>query len=308
MRKFLIALSLIVATAAFAALPAVAVSQGSNIFGLQVQPFKATPVGGLTVAADTAPALVIKYNGAGPLPKVANTGGTSITFTVNAVAYDGFECPVSGDLGGIIDVTNGSCDTLGEVVDSINSDVNGNFVAVIAAGLRADSSASLLTDAADTDVATPAGEVIYWDSSSLDDSEIVLVTQGFTQAQYGLDVFGPGGGHAESVRLPKNPWAGTDTVLLYADENIANLGTIGNFDALCVAENYVTSGTGSETATVMYRETGASTGTLGQINEFLNSGGLRCRNGKVVVRIYASGADTSAFFVSGYGYRFKRAD
>ena len=266
----------------------------------------AVPVGGIVVAADTSPALIIKYVGTTADPSIAVEAAGDLTFLVGDAAYDGFECPVSGDLGGVIDVSDGDCDTLGEVVDIINGDANGDFIAIIAAGLRSDSSNdSFLADADDTDVSTEAGEVVYWDSSTLDDSEIVLTSQWLTQAEYGLDAFKNFGSAAENLTLPKNPWKGQDTVLLIASENITNAGTVGNFDALCVVENYSANG-GSEDATVMYREAGAATTVTGTIDELTDAGGLRCRDGKVVVRIYAASADSSAVLVTGYGYRFSR--
>lgn len=307
MRNFFKRVAILAAVASLAMLPALATSQAANLFGVQVTPFSAVPVGGIRVAADTGPALVIKYNGTTTDPSIAVEADGNLTFLVGDAAYTGFECPVSGALGGVIDVSDAACDTLGEVVDIINADQSDNsgFYAIIAAGLRADSSNdSFLADVDDTDVSTPTGEVVYWDSSTLDDDEIVFVSQWLTQAQYALDAIGTAL-DPERQRLPVNPWAGSDTVLLDAGENITNAGTVGDFDALCVVETYKHTG-GSEVATVMYREAGAATTVLGSINEFLNAGGLRCRDGKVVVRIYASGADTSALFLRGYGYRFTR--
>lgn len=308
MRNFLKKVAVVAAVAALAALPALATSQASNLFGVQTQFFEAVPLNAVVTAVDTSPAIVIGYNDTTADPSIAVEADGNLTFLVGDAAYTGFECPVSGALGGVIDVSDADCDTVGEVVDIINADQSdgAGFYAYIAAGLRSDSSNdSFLADADDTDVSTPTGEVVYWDSSTLDDSEFVLTSQWLTQAQALYDILG---GYAsinpENRKLIKNPYNGYDTVLLDAGENITNAGTIGNFDALCVVESYKVSG-GSEVATVMYRETGAASTSLGSINEFLNAGGLRCRNGKVVVRIYAASADTSAVFMRGYGYRFK---
>jgi hypothetical protein len=313
MKTFLKKLMVVVAAVGFAVAPSLAVGQATSIFG-SPNLASATPVQGLTVAADTAPALVIRYNGTSANPQIAVEANGDLTFTVGGSAYTGFECPVSGALGGVIDVSDTACDTIGEVVDIINADQSdkSGFLAVVAAALRADVIDNIfLADAADADVSSLNGEVVYFTSADTDDSEIVLASQWITQAQYGRDAFGftslPASQmpSAERVFLPKNPNAGFDTVLLQADARITNAGTIGNFDALCVVENYAASG-GSETATVMYREAGPATTALGSISEFVNAGGLRCRDGKIVVRLYASGADTSVFFLQGYGYRFRR--
>lgn len=307
MRSFLKGLAVTVAVAALAALPAMAVSQASSIFGVKVQPFEAVPLGASITAADTDVALIIKYNGTTADPSIAVEADGNLTFLVGDAAYTGFECPVSGALGGIIDVSDAACDTLGEVVDIINADQSDNsgFMAVIGAGLRSYSSNdSFLADADDTDVSRPQGEVVFWDSSVLDDSGIVLVTQGYTQAQAGFDAFGTGV-IPERVRLPRNPHAGSDSVLLYADERITNAGTIGDFEIHCTVESYLQSG-GSEVDTILYRETGAATTALGQANEFLNAGGLMCRDGKLWATILASGADSSAVAMLAYGYRYVR--
>jgi hypothetical protein len=309
MRNFLKKLAVSAAVVSLALLPALGASQASNVLGVKWTVVNTEPLSASITAADTDVALVIKYNGTTTDPSVAVEADGNLTFLVGDAAYTGFECPVSGALGGIIDVSNAACDTLGEVVDIINADQSDNsgFLAVIGAGLRSYSSNdSFLADADDTDVSRPQGEVVLWDSSVLDDSGVVLVTQGLTQNQYGLDVFGTAG-NQETVRLPKNPFDGTDSVLLYADERITNAGTIGDFEIHCTVEKYLQSG-GSEVDTIIYRETGAATTALGQANEFLNAGGLMCRDGKLWATILASGADSSAVAMAAYGYRFHRGN
>lgn len=307
MRKFITGLAMV---ASLVLAPTFVSAQGSNLFGLQVQPLKAEPLSALIIAADTDVALYIKYVGSGDvLPKVAVETDGNLTFTIDGSAYDGFECPVDGAYGGVIDVSDAACDTLGEVVDAINSDDNRKFTAYVGAGLRSwSSNDSFLADAADNEVASPNGEVVFWDSSTLDDTTIFL--SAFSQATAGRDFFGS---RQSPSQLQKNPNAGNDTVLLYAQETITNAGTIGNFQAYCVVENYnrgasatAGAGSGSETVQTMYTEVGAATTAKGEISEFLNAGGLRCRDGKVVVTILASGADTSAVLVQAYGYRFQR--
>ncbi len=139
-----------------------------------------TPVSRARAAADIEPALVIKYfppkgQSAFTGTTTVATAATSLAFVVNGAAYSGFEAPVSGALGGVIDMTDASANTLGEVVDVINSTPTtfstGYFRAAIVAGLRSDVTSTLafVADAADTDVTTPGGEVIYWDTSVLVD-------------------------------------------------------------------------------------------------------------------------------------------
>jgi hypothetical protein len=301
MRSTLKKLALTAAALSLALVPALAVSQGVSLFGVQVQPFKAEPVSATISAVDTDVALYIKYNDTTADPSIAVEADGNLTFLVGDAAYTGFECPVSGALGGIIDVSDAACDTLGEVVDIINADQSDNagFLAVIGAGTRAYSSNdSFLADADDTDVSRPEGEVVYWDTSTLDDVGIVLLN--VAQASGAPEWFG--NAQPENIRLPLNPFNGFETVLLYGHENITNAGTVGDFEARCIVEQYLSTG-GSETNTLMYLEAGAATTVTGTIAEFVNAGGLRCQNGKVFVTILASGADTTAAVLHGYGYR-----
>lgn len=281
-------------------------AQGAQVPGIAIQPFRAVPVSQTSVAADTDPMLYVKFFGPGGVTStttMAVEANGDLTFVVNGAAYAGFECPVSGALGGVIDVSDAACNTLGEVVDIINATAptfsTGYFRAVIAAGLRSDSSDTRgLADAADTDVNTPNGDVIFYDSSVDDDIAI-----GLWDSSKGIQNWIPGSVYP-SARLPKNPWADSDSVLLYYSENITNAGTVGNIEVHCTTENYNDGkALSSESDRVAYIEAGAATTVTGKIDEFLNAGGLHCAGGKLWVRLLASGADTSAQTVIGTGYR-----
>jgi len=312
MRNFLKAVAVtLVGALAFVYGPTPAADAQVSLRGLQVLPFDAEYASNFVSAADTEPALVIKFHPgatttAADATTVANVANTSITFVVNAAAYAGFECPVSGALGGVIDVTNAACNTLGEVVDVINSTASsfttGYFRAAIVNGLRSDDSGSLLADAADADVRSTSGEVIYFDSSFLDDN---TVAANFSQADADLAklYFSISG---NKLAVNKNPFARQDSVLLYAAETITNAGTVGLFQAYCVVESYKDGGVSSETVRTLYSEAGAATTATGKIDEFTSIGGLGCRDGKVLVRILASGADTSAVSLFATGFRFVR--
>lgn len=139
-----------------------AIAQYAGVNGVFLSPFPAQPVSTVRSGQDADPVLYIKYFGPGgsATTTVAVEAGGELTFVVNGAAYTGFECPVSGALGGVIDVTHANCNTLGTVVDSVNataaSFATGYFRAVIAGGLRSDSSNNVfLADAADTEVTRP---------------------------------------------------------------------------------------------------------------------------------------------------------
>lgn len=294
---------LALATAVLLSLGAIpALTQSAyNLGGVFVAPFAASSRAQTVTAADTEPAMYIKYVGtASATTTVAVEANGDLTFVENGAAHDGFECPVSGALGGVIDVSDVACDTIGEVVDVINKDADGVFKAVIGAALRSDSSnASFLADAADTEVKDPRGEVVFWDSSNLDD-----VNLGLFDKNLGVRNWLPEGAR----KLPRNPFADHEQVLQYAHVKVTNLGTIGNYEVHCVVENYVDGSTSTETDTVLYLEPGAASTVVGLVNEFINAGGLRCQGGKILFRALASGADTTAFeaFVTGYSVPIKR--
>lgn len=258
-------------------------------------------VGANRTAADTAPALYIKYVGDDVVPAsgattVATVADTSITFVLNGAAYDGFECPVAGALGGIIDTGNAACDTLGEIVDAINSDTKDNFVAFIGAGLRTDvveTTANLLADGADADVLSPAGEIIYWDSSVSFDQEI-----GFWDVSKGVQAFlQPGQVRAND----KSPFRNSDNVLLYGWEQFTTGGatTFATVDLYCVVENYAD---GSEVATLLFSEPAGATTVY---NNFADAilGGIHCRGGKLFARVVLGGGDVAAWNLGLFGYR-----
>lgn len=291
-KTFLIALL----AAGALALPGMALAQsGANYSVVQVSPLNATYVASpVVVAADTEILGYVKYVGTGTATLAVDGATGDLTFQENGAAHDGFECPVSGALGGIIDVSDTACDTLGEVVDVINKDAEGKFKMVLGAALRSDSSNNTIKDfTASGLVESPQGKVLNWESATLDDSQVLLVdTSGGVQAWI------PHG----SKKVGKNPFADRETVLLYFHSKITNAGTIGNYEVHCTVENYVDGKSSTETDTTLYLEVGAATTAVGKIDEFLNAGGLHCQGGKLWVRVLASGADTSAFEIFGTGY------
>lgn len=269
--------------------------QGATVQGVQVSTFLAKGVSDVVTAIDTDVALYVGMVGGGwtSSATLAVEADGNLTFVYNGAAYTGFECPVSGALGGVIDVSDAACNTLGEVVDIINADTTGVFRAAIASGLRADSSNdSFLALSATDAVENVGGVAINWDSSTLFHANASLLPQG--QAG-GLRNWVP------KKKILANPFADYDTILLYASENITSSGTVGNFTAYCVVENYVDGqSTSSETVRTMYYETGGATTATGKIDEFLNAGGLVCNGGKVVVR-QATGTDLTVATVIATG-------
>lgn len=282
--------------------------------GLQVVPIQ--PVSHVRTAADTAPQMVIKY-----FPGANTTASTSattvavesdgnLTFVVNGVAYAGFECPFSGALGGVLDVSDAECNTAGEIVDIINSTPKtfsqGYFRAALAASLRSDvmSTQAVLADAADTEVTRPEGEIVYWDSSALDDEEVIM---------WDMNI---GAKNAMSEKgLPANPNANEITFVQYFGEKLTNAGTLSAATCYAVKENYVQGrgcnsasdcGQGSEDVRTIYTEAaGATTVLATSLAEFPY--GFYAKDEKVFCRVTASGADTSAWelVISGFTFPYQ---
>jgi hypothetical protein len=270
-----------------------------------------TPISASLVAADSDVALVIKYfpgpgQGSGAItPTVAVEADGNLTFTVAAVAYAGFECPFSGALGGVLDVSDAECNTAGEVVQIINSTpisfATGYFRAALVGALASDvlSTQAWLPDAADTDVGRPdLGEVIYWDSSALDDN-----TATFFDDSLGASAF------IGTRNVAKNPFADTDALIAWVRATSTNAGTVGDVTVSAVKSNYgsgggCNSGTDcgsySEVVRTVVVEAHATTEDDNLSAEFPD--GFFVKGEKVIVRIDATGADTSVIGIQITGY------
>jgi hypothetical protein len=117
--------------------------------------------------------MIVKYIGSNPaggtVTVAAGTG--DLTFKTGAVGSSSadttIECPVSGALGGVIDVSDTACNTLGEVVDAING--SANWRAVIVDGLRADNSdntTGLFFTLSETSASTAKGLALAGETAS----------------------------------------------------------------------------------------------------------------------------------------------
>lgn len=211
-----------------------------------VVPVKVDPVSTLIplATADNSPALVIKYfpgpgQGSGAITAtVAVEADGNLTFTVGGAAYAGFECPFAGALGGVLDVSNAECNTVGEVVQIINSTptsfATGYFRAAMVAALASDvvSTQAWLADAADTEVnRRDLGEIIYWDRSELDDDELP-----FWDSSKGASYF------IGNRDIAKNPFLGVNTQINFGRFYATNGGTVGDWTIYAVKRNYLSGG------------------------------------------------------------------
>lgn len=258
--------------------------------------FAQEPVNQYISSDDGSIALLIKYYpgvSTNTSATVASTVNTNLTFQVAAAAYTGFECPVSGALGGIIDVTNGDCNTLGEVVDTINgtaaSFASGFFRAVIVDGLRSDSSATLLTAGA-TQVTRSDGLPVYFDTSAnfaagegralvtsncRDDISCWVTPQG---------------------KLIENPFGGTRSKLTWAE----GYSTYGSGTSILTIYSVKMSQkpSGAETVTTLWSEAMGATTVNKQFTQFQYVPVIGKPNEKLVVRIVNSAAQATVVMLA----------
>jgi hypothetical protein len=119
-------------------------------------------------AVSTHTPLVCKW--VGP----ASTGGTitvaaggDITFSTGPAGGSAvdttLECPIVGALGGIFDVSNAACDTLGEVVNLVNR--SPNWRCVLRDGMAADSADNTLITLAETAATAANGLALLADTA-----------------------------------------------------------------------------------------------------------------------------------------------
>lgn len=207
------------------------------------------------VSDDTAIGMLVRYVGSASSATVAVSAGGDITFQVSAAAYTGFECPVSGALGGIIDVSDAACDTLGEVVDIINAS-GSDFRAVLIDGLRSDSSNDTLLTFSATQVTRRDGYPLYLDTDvALFDSRALVPNR--------TDISGYLGGPPNHYLL-QNPysWGPTARPYLRWYEAKSTYGS-GTSLAYVYSVKAVNKAAGSETVTTLWgpEAGGATTAT-----------------------------------------------
>jgi len=233
---------------------------------------------GIAVSAiSTDVAMIVQYFGDEASATVAVAAGGDVTFQVDAAADDGFECPVSGDLGGIMDVSDGECDTFGEFVDLINADVNGDWKAVLVGALRTDSTDNTLITLSTADAS--AGEELLFDGTVTDQVNIVLSTKNAPR-----DLMSNG-------LIQQDPYGGIRIILQTMMMKLSNAGTNTEATLSCLERNY--SGvTASETVTNLTTLIGTTTGAWATFNDadWGTFGFIGCKHGAMHVRIVDDGA------------------
>lgn len=225
------------------------------------------PAGGTVLSATTYFPVIVKFVGFGGGSVAVDAGTGDLTFLAAGVADTTLECPISGALGGVIDVSNAACNTLGEVVDAIN--VSANWRAVIQDGIRSDSSDNTLNTLANTSAAVPAGLALAGDSVVSLQTTIVLDPQRNDITLY------LNGGPGTSTGIKPNKYIDTVSALVYANAT----ATLTGADTLSIivsepnnkrcalnAAATAVSCSASESVPVTLSKPGATTGVNGNFN------------------------------------------
>ena len=256
--------------------------------------YAATPVV-VTLAEDGGIAMLVRYVGSATSATVAVDAGTGdLTFQTSAAAYTGFECPVSAPLGGVIDVSNAACDTMGEVVDTINGNCTGcssDFRAVLIDSLRTDSSNDTLVTIGATQVTRTDGLPLNIDTSVALLESRALVPNRSNIAGY---LGGP-----PNYRLLENPHGG-QTVNLQWFEGYSTYGSgTSNFYVYSVKPSNKTAG--ASTVTQLWGPEVMGNSATNKQFTYWQTNNLPGRpNEKLIVRVVNSAAmGTSAGFALG---------
>jgi hypothetical protein len=253
---------------------------------------EAEPVSQALAADDTDVAILVRYIGTAQSGTAAVAAGGDLTFLSGAqgseAAETAFECPVSGALGGIIDVSDAACDTIGEVVDTINGScstcVKGVWAAVILDGLRSDSSNDTLATLSATRATTVDGLGLKWDTDVFLSVTAALVPPEYRTLKPYL------AGNIGAYRLVANPFLNTKTITLKANatSTYASGSSTLNVISTLVKNDYA----GSETNTTLYAEAGGAT-TANKVFDFDEYGIQGHKHRKVLVRLTNSAAMAS---------------
>ncbi len=250
-----------------------------------------------TVSLDTA--MRCKHIGASESGLIAIAAGGDITFTDGAIgaeaATDSFECPVSGALGGVVDVSDAACDTMGEVVDIINA--GEEFVCVLIDTVRAQSSNNTLVTGGAAQSATPEGLAILNDGAVSFDTYIALIPPAWRSSiAHWINDAG--------VPIP-NPFRGTRTILLNANATTTYASGTSTLEIHSVTVNNKVAG-GSETDTTLYTTPGGATTVAENLDAELGSFGIMGLNDQKMLFRVNNSAVQSAAIAYAFGIQTRR--
>ncbi len=260
--------------------------------------FAQNPVVSVVSADDTDVALLIRYVGTGTSATVAVAAGGDMAFEVAAAADTTVNPSATNYCGatpGTLDLSTpeASCNTLGEVVDVINS--SANWQAVIVDGLRSDTVDNVLLAAVAAEATRVDGLPIYFTSADKDFTSRALLPPN-CQTDIRCFTTNPGAG----APLMATPAGNTYTDLRWlAGLLTTDSGGTSTFTVYAVRERNKAAGSTAVERT-LWTGTGAATTVQKEWDIFLNVGLRTQRGEKMVVRMSATGT-TSTFRMQAFG-------
>jgi hypothetical protein len=277
MKRILTLAAVVLALAAIVPTPA----QTQSVFAGKL--VRAIPAS--VTADDTDVLLVVRYIGSAASATVAVSAAGDLTFEApSGTAVTEFECPVSAPLGGVIDVSDTACDTLGEVIDSINGSTNWRAYPVD--GLRTDDVNSGGSGTLKTISATDAKAIT---GLQLKTETAVFLTH--SRALGTMRTFDKLAPTKALVGSSNNPFKGTYSVLRPTLNVKSTYGsgtsTVNVYSRKPTADNW-----GAEQVTLLYTVAGGATTaykTLGA-TEFGSDGIIAPNDEQLVVRLVNSAA------------------
>lgn len=270
-------------------------------------PDGAVSVAGFASAVQTtATAALVRYVGStAGLPTVAVDATTGdLTFQLAAAAVDEFECPVSGALGGIIDVSDAACDTFGEVVNVINA--SDSWRIVLVSSLASDLSTNAIFTLSATDASGPAGVRLFRDetvasATSVFSAQVALLPAG---AESDIGFFLSTGGGPTGARVNTDPLVRYQTFVQHIREQITSSGTVALFEVLGVRRTYDSNGRISDTVRTLYAETGAA--TTAELERNFHPGPVVAAPGELVIVRQRTGTALTVASINGSGYMVRK--
>ncbi len=262
------------------------------------------PVAGAIAADDTDIAIRIRYIGSGTTPDTNNSGTVAVAANGDLTFLQGvqgseaasteFECPVSGALGGIIDVSDAACNTVGEVINVINASTSWRAVPIDA----------LLTDVVDNVILTRAatratnldGLAINWDTSTAFKMSVLLNEPSYRTIRPYLN----------GRTLIRNPFENQTTAVHIANATSTYGSGTSNirFYTSALRFNQAAPRTASETVATLYSEAGGAT-TVNKVVSSMSTVGVYSNTGeRLLARLDNSAAAASAVLYA-YGFKYR---
>jgi hypothetical protein len=260
----------------------------------------ANPVNVVVSADDTDVALLIRYVGSETSATVEVNAGGDLLFEAAAAADTTINPAATNYCGateGTIDLSSPetTCNSLGEVVDVINT--SANWQAVIVDGLRSDTVDNVLLDAGPDQATKVDGLAIYFTSADKDFTSRALLPAN-CQTDIRCFTANPNAG----APLLERPAGNTQTVLQWlAGYLTTDSGGTATFTVYAVKERNKEAGSTATERTIFTGVGGATTADK-QWTQFQNVPLVTQKGEKMIVRMSATGT-TSTFRMQAFGYQ-----